>query len=143
MSFPCSYSPLSEINHVQSSAIHAPKNFQDTSTRIKFERYMSKPLHELSYKKFWNIMNASFPSFDIIDLKIKYDNRNQMCGLKEIFVLPSSKLTAGSETLRSYFACEKRNNAHMNHKESNGQFSISDHNNWHRYPPSILFRLFL
>ena len=87
MSFPCSYSRLSEINHVQSSAIHAPKNFQDTSTRIKFERYMSKPLHELSYKNFWNIMNASFPTFDMIDLsKIKYDNRNQMCSRTVQFI---------------------------------------------------------
>jgi hypothetical protein len=66
---------------------------------------------------------------------------NQMSGLKEIFVFPSSKLTAGPEKLRSYFSHEKRNNVHMNNKEGKEQSSISDHSNWHIHPSSSLSKL--
>ena len=91
-----------------------------------------------------NVMNVSFLSFDICDLaKIKHDNMNQMIGLEEIFVLPSSKLFIGSPTLRECFFLGKGNNVKMNHKKgTNEQNKIKDYWNCHVHPPSILFRLF-
>jgi hypothetical protein len=46
---------------------------------------------------------------------------NKMIGLKEIFVLPSSKLFAGSPKLRECFLLGKGNNVNMNHKGTNKQ----------------------
>jgi hypothetical protein len=78
--------------------------------------------------------------FDFV--KIKHDNLNQMSGLKEIFVLPFSKLISGSQNLRNYSSHQKGNNVHMNYKEDNEQSSTSNHSNWHMHPLSIFFRLF-
>ena len=66
-----------------------------------------------------------------------------MSGLKEIFVIPFSKLISGSQNLRNYSSHQERNNVHMNCKKGNGQSSINDHSNWHLDPLSIFFRLFL
>ena len=82
----------------------------------------------------------------MIDLnKIKYDNMNQMSGLKEIFVLPFSKLITGSLNSRKHFFHDKRNVVHMKYKKGKGneQSSISDHSNWHIHPLSLFFGLFL
>jgi hypothetical protein len=65
--FPCSYSSLKERNHVQTCSIHSSKEFQSTCGTIEYERYISKPLHELSIENYWNIKYASFSSFDIFD----------------------------------------------------------------------------
>jgi hypothetical protein len=138
--FPCSYSSLKERNPVQTCSIHSSKDFQSTCGTIEYERYISKPLHELSIENYWNIKYASFSSFDIFDFaKIKH---NQMSGLKEIFVLPFSKLILGSQNLRNYFSHQKRNNVHKNCKEDDKQSSISYHSNWHMHPLSIFFGLF-
>ena len=52
---------------------------------------------------------------------------NQMIGLEEIFVLPSSKLFVGSPKLREYSLLEKGNNVNMNCKETNEQNEIKDY----------------
>jgi len=63
--------------------------------------------------------NVSFLSFDICYLaKIKHYNMNEMIILKETFILPSSKLFAGSPKLREYLLYV--NNINMNYKEANG-----------------------
>jgi hypothetical protein len=108
-----------------------------------YERYISKPFHEMCIKNYWNIKYASFSSFDIFDFaKIKQDNLNQMSGLKEIFVIPFSKLISGSQNPRNYLSHQKRNNVRKNCKERNEQSSISDQGNWHTHPLSIFFGLF-
>jgi hypothetical protein len=134
---------LKERNPVQTCSIHSSKDFQSTCGTIEYERYISKPLHELSIENYWNIKYASFPSFDIFDLaKIKHDSLNQMSGLKEIFVLPFLKLILGSQNLRNYFSYQKGNNVHKNCEEGYKQSSISDHSNWHMHPLTIFFGLF-
>jgi len=88
-------------------------------------------------------MNAQHPFDEKLEIaKIKYDNMNQMIGLKEILVLPSSKLFVGSPKLRECFLLEKGNNVNMNHKGTNEQ-KIKDYWNCHVHPPSVLSRLFL
>ena len=83
-----------------------------------------------------NVKHVSFLSFDICDLaKLKYDNMNQMIGLEEIFVLPSSKLFAGSPKLRECFLLEKENNMNINCKETNEQNKIKHYWNYHVHPP--------
>jgi hypothetical protein len=141
--FSCSYSSLKQRNLVQMCLVHSPKVFPYTCGTIEYERYITKPLHELSIKNYWNTRHASFTSIEMFDFaKIKHDNLNQMSGLKEIFVLPFSKLISGSQNLRNYSSHRKGNNVHMNYKEDNEQSSTSNHSNWHMHPLSIFFRLF-
>ena len=52
---------------------------------------------------------------------------NQMIGLEEIFVLPSSKLFAGSSKLRECFLLGQENNVNMNHEGTNEQNKIKDY----------------
>ena len=66
-----------------------------------------------------------FDTFDLV--KIKHDNMNQMIGLKEIFVLPSSMLFADSPKLRECFLLGRGNNENMNHKGTNKQIKIKDY----------------
>jgi hypothetical protein len=90
-----------------------------------------------------NGKNVSVLSFDMYDLvKMKYHNMNQMIGLKEIFVLPSSKLFASWPTLRECFKCGKGNNWTINYNGTSGQNKMKDYCNYRVHPPSVLSRLF-
>jgi hypothetical protein len=73
-------------------------------------------------------MNAQHPFDEKLDLaKVKYDNMNQMIGLKEIFVLLSTKLFAGSPMLIENFLHGKWINVNMNYRAANGQNEIKDY----------------
>ena len=52
---------------------------------------------------------------------------NQMIGFEEIFVLPSSKLFAGSPKLREWFLHGKGNNAKIIKNETNEQNKRNDY----------------
>jgi hypothetical protein len=57
-------------------------------------------MNKLCHNNCLNAMNVQ-PFDEILEIaKIKHDNKNQMIGSTEIFVLPSSKLFAGSPKLR-------------------------------------------
>jgi len=134
--FHCSYVLSKERNLLKTCFINPTKFFLSSFGTIEFDRYFSDPCNT-------NVKNVSFLSLGICDLaKIKHDNMNQMIGLKEIFVLPSSKLFAGSPKLRECFLLGKGNNVNMNHKETNEQTKIKDYWNYHVHPPSVLPRLF-
>ena len=137
MMFPCSYVLSKERNLLKSCSINSPKKFPSSFETIEFDTYFSDPCN-------MNAMNVSFLSFDVRDLvKIKHDNMNQMIGLKEIFVLPSSKLFVGSPKLRECLLHGKGNNVNMSRNGTNEQNKINDYWNYHVQPPSILSRLFL
>jgi hypothetical protein len=69
-----------------------------------------------------NVKNVVFLSFDICDLvKIKHDNMNQMIGLVEFFVFPSSKLFAGSPKLRECLLHGEGNKLTMSRNGTNEQ----------------------
>ena len=73
-------------------------------------------------------MNAQHSFDQKLDLaRMKYDKMNQMIGLEEIFVLPSSKLFAGSSKLRECFLLGQENNVNMNHEGTNEQNKIKDY----------------
>jgi hypothetical protein len=90
-----------------------------------------------------NGKNVSVLSFDMYDLvKMKYDNMNQMIGLKEIFVFPSLKLFASWPTLRECFKRGKGNNWTINYNGTSGQNKMKEYYNYRVHPPSVLSRLF-
>jgi len=89
-------------------------------------------------------MNAQHSFDQKLDLaRMKYNNMNQMIGLEENFVLPSSKLFAGSSKLRECFLLGKGNNMNMNHEGTNEQNKIKDYWNYHVHPSSVLSSMFL
>ena len=54
-------------------------------------------------------MNAQHSFDEKLDLaRMKYDNMNQMIGLEEIFVLPSSKLFAVHQSLENVSYLENK-----------------------------------
>ena len=68
---------------------------------------------------------------------------NQMIGLEEIFVLPSSKLFAGSPKLRECFLHDKGNNVKIIHNGTNEQNKRNDYWNYQVHAVlSILSKLF-
>jgi hypothetical protein len=101
-------------------------------------------MNKLCHNNFCNAMNAQHPFDEKLDLaKMKYDNMNQMIGLKEIFVLPSTKLFVGSPMLKENFLHGKWINVNLNYRAANGQNEIKDYWIYHVHPPSVLPRLFL
>jgi hypothetical protein len=95
-------------------------------------------MNKVCHNNFLNAMNAQHPFDEKLDIaKMKYVNINQMIGLKEIFVLPSSKLFAGWPKFRDCFLLGKGNNVIMNCKETNGQNQIKYYRNFHIHTPSI------
>ena len=139
----CSYHPLKVRNLVQSKA-YTPKSCSSTPWSIEFKNYTSKPLNKFCYhNNFWNNISSQHPFDEKFDLlKIKHDNMNQMIGLEEIFVLPSSKLFVGSPKLREYFLHGKGNIAKIIQNEINEQNKRNDYWNYQVHPPSILSKLF-
>jgi hypothetical protein len=88
--FPCSYNPPKDINHVPKRAIYPLEKHLSTSMSIAVEGYTSKIVHKLCNKNFGVAMNVSSPCFEQFDFgMVKLDMLNQMCCLKEIFILPS------------------------------------------------------
>jgi hypothetical protein len=117
---------------VLTCSINSPKNFPSCFETFEFDMVCNM-----------NGKNVSVLSFDMYDLvKMKYDNMNQMIGLKEIFVLPSSKLFASWPTLRECFKCGKGNNWTINYNGTSGQNKMKDYCNYRVHPPSVLSRLF-
>jgi hypothetical protein len=161
----CAFHPWKERKHVQSMD-HAHKSFSPTCRSIKVDRYASKLMNHLSHNNFWNTMNAqhrfdekfdkyiiescnenvknaSSTSLGIFDLaKMKYDNMNQLIGLQEILVLPTSKLFVVFPRVREYFIHGKANIVKLNHNGASKQNKEKDYWNHDVHPPSALSRLF-
>ena len=103
------YFPLKEGDHAESTVISAPKIFWSTSGSNEFVRYTFKPLNKLCNKKFCDIRNAPSLNFEMLNVALmKSEMLNQLCCLKEIIVLPSTKLFAVLQTPRKFNQGETR-----------------------------------
>jgi hypothetical protein len=148
---------ITAIQHSQNLCADLTESHVDTSNQFYFDKKLVLTSSSNSPKNFpsrfeifefdmvcnLNGKNVSILSFDMYDLvKMKYDNMNQMIGLKEIFVFPSSKLFASRPPLRECFKCGKGNNWTINYNGTGGQNKMQDYCNYRVHPPSVLSRLF-
>jgi hypothetical protein len=148
---------ITAIQHSQNLCADLTESHVDTSNEFYFDKKLVLTSSSNSPKNFpsrfeifefdmvcnLNGKNVSILSFDMYDLvKMKYDNMNQMIGLKEIFVFPSSKLFASRPPLRECFKCGKGNNWTINYNGTGGQNKMQDYCNYRVHPPSVLSRLF-
>ena len=100
------------------------------------------PLNKFCSESHRTATNSLFQKFELFDLAlIIFENLNQLCCMKEILVLPSSKLFAGSPKLKDHFVIGEGNNVNTNCKEANEHNKIHDYWTYHVHPPSSCSKL--